>query len=117
MASCILTSADAKARRAQIAIAAASVGSKIMPRVNEYCEACGTQHMIEMEGEAVDKNYGAPPVEVHLSPSEEKEYGTYQHNSYCGECKSYHGMTGCPGHREVTPSEFGNRRNSGVLSS
>lgn len=116
MAGCILTSADARAHRAQMAIAAAAVGSKIMPRISQFCEACGTHHTVEMEGEAVDRNYGLPPVEVHLTPAEEKQYQHFQHNTYCGVCKSHHGDDNCPGPREVTPSEFGNRRNPGIVS-
>lgn len=115
MAGCILTSAEGKAHRANMAAAAEAVGSSIMPRINQFCEACGTQHTVEMEGPAVDKNYGSPPVDVHLTPGEEKEYQSYQHNSYCGECSSYHGIGKCPGHRISQPSQFGQRRSPLVI--
>jgi len=99
MPECVITSQEEILKRQQMIEAAHALGSKVMPMITQFCECHGQHHIIRVEGAAVEKNYGATPVDVHMTPEEEKENGIYHHHEYCSTCSSYHAIGACRGSR------------------
>lgn len=99
MPGCILTSPEGISSRERMVAAAEAVGSKVMPMITQFCDFHHQHHAVRMQGSAVDSRYGAAPVEVNMSPEEERNEGVFHHKEFCNTCSSYHMAGECRGKR------------------
>lgn len=98
MPGCIISSPEGLDSRHRLEMAAKTMGSRLMPRITQFCDFHKQHHVIEMHGDLVESRYGRAPVEVDVDESKPE---AYHHRAFCGTCSSYHNPGDCRGQRSV----------------